>query len=284
MAYDADRHFSVLFGGMSIGGDFHDLSDLWGWNGLNWTALSTSPVPPGRHFHTLAYDSVRGKLVMFGGRIGRDVPPLRTLGDTWEFDGNHWTQAVVPGPSPRGGSCMAFDAARNQMVLFGGEFGLDDTWVYRFGAVGPDPTIGAQPESRSVPFGEGVSFAVLAQGGGELTYQWRKDTVALTDDSRIGGSSTATLVINPISSSDGGVYDVVVSNPCTSATSDPATLTVSSCPADFNLDGVQNTQDYFDFVNAFFASAPSADFDHSGVVDSSDFFAFLTAFFAGCGL
>jgi hypothetical protein len=80
------------------------------------------------------------------------------------------------------------------------------------------------------------------------------------------------------------VYDVVVSNPCTSATSDPATLTVSSCPADFNLDGVQNTQDYFDFVNAFFASAPSADFDHSGVVDSSDFFAFLTAFFAGCGL
>jgi hypothetical protein len=280
MAYDAGRHLSVLFGGTSTAGD--DLSDLWGWNGLNWTALPASPgpVPTGRHNHTLAYDSVRGKLVMFGGRVGY----TGRLGDTWELEGNHWTQVVVPGPSPRGASCMAFDAARNQMVLFGGEVNLDDTWVYRFGPVGPDPTIGAQPESRTVPLGEGVSLTVLAQGGGELTYQWRKDTVALTDDSRIGGSGTATLVINPINSSDGGVYDVVVSNPCTSVTSDPATLTIGSCPADFNLDGVQNTQDYFDFVNAYFASAPSADFDHSGVVDSTDFFAFLTAFFAGCGL
>jgi hypothetical protein len=45
---------------------------------------------------------------------------------------------------------------------------------------------------------------------------------------------------------------------------------------------VVNSQDFFDYLRAFFASAPSADFDWSGTVDSGDFFAYLDAFFAGC--
>jgi hypothetical protein len=54
------------------------------------------------------------------------------------------------------------------------------------------------------------------------------------------------------------------------------------CQADFNHSGAVNSQDFFDFLNAFFALDPSADFNHSGSVDSQDFFDFLTAFFAGC--
>ncbi len=54
------------------------------------------------------------------------------------------------------------------------------------------------------------------------------------------------------------------------------------CAADFNHDGLVNSQDFFDFLSAFFANAPAADFNHSGVVNSQDFFDFLTAFFAGC--
>jgi hypothetical protein len=54
------------------------------------------------------------------------------------------------------------------------------------------------------------------------------------------------------------------------------------CPADFDHSGAVNSQDFFDFLAAFFALDPAADFNHSGAVDSQDFFDFLTAFFAGC--
>ena len=41
-----------------------------------------------------------------------------------------------------------------------------------------------------------------------------------------------------------------------------------------------NSQDFFDFLVAFFAG--NADFNFNGVTNSQDFFDFLTAFFTGC--
>lgn len=55
-----------------------------------------------------------------------------------------------------------------------------------------------------------------------------------------------------------------------------------ACPADFNHNGILNSQDFFDFITALFASDPSADFNGNGIVNSQDFFDFVTAFFAGC--
>ncbi len=54
------------------------------------------------------------------------------------------------------------------------------------------------------------------------------------------------------------------------------------CLADFNGDHSVNSQDFFDFLDAFFASAPTADFNMDGLINSQDFFDYLTAFFAGC--
>lgn len=52
------------------------------------------------------------------------------------------------------------------------------------------------------------------------------------------------------------------------------------CPCDWNGDFVGNSQDFFDFLTAFFAD--DADYDHSGATTSQDFFDFLSCFFAGC--
>ncbi|MGE3109015.1 MAG: GC-type dockerin domain-anchored protein [Phycisphaerales bacterium] len=55
-----------------------------------------------------------------------------------------------------------------------------------------------------------------------------------------------------------------------------------SCRADINGDGSTTSQDFFDFVTAFFAGSAAADFNHDGTVNSQDFFDFLAVFFAGC--
>jgi hypothetical protein len=54
------------------------------------------------------------------------------------------------------------------------------------------------------------------------------------------------------------------------------------CPADINLDGVVNSQDFFDFLAAFFSGNPTADFNTDGAVNSQDFFDFLSEFFNPC--
>jgi YVTN family beta-propeller protein len=54
------------------------------------------------------------------------------------------------------------------------------------------------------------------------------------------------------------------------------------CIADFNHNNAVDSQDFFDFLSAFFASDPSADVNADHVVNSQDFFDFLTAFFQGC--
>ena len=79
----------------------------------------------------MAYDSIRGVTVLFGGAD----PDGNLFGDTWEWDGENWTQMEDVGPSSRLEFAMAFDAERKQTLLFGGgpnqpnpEFQFADTW------------------------------------------------------------------------------------------------------------------------------------------------------------
>lgn len=107
---------------------------------------SQPPVAPFAYFAPgIAFDSARGRLVVFGGE-GND---RAYSGDTWEFDGTRWMRTATTGPSPRIWSAMAYDARRGRIVLFGGSgsgYGaLGDTWEYdgqawtRIDAQGPAP-------------------------------------------------------------------------------------------------------------------------------------------------
>jgi hypothetical protein len=54
------------------------------------------------------------------------------------------------------------------------------------------------------------------------------------------------------------------------------------CAADLNGDGAATSQDFFEYMTAFFAGQAGADTNGDGAVDSQDFFEYMTAFFAGC--
>lgn len=90
--------------------------------------------PSARLSHRLAYDEARKLTVLFGGSNGLQVPPPEAyFGDTWVWDGEAWTQAEDVGPHMRSGHALADDAARAQIVLFGGRFDqieFGDTWLW----------------------------------------------------------------------------------------------------------------------------------------------------------
>lgn len=131
LVYDAARQQVLLFGGLS---SQLPVADTWAWNGEDWTQLSDSG-PPARSRHAAAYDSARQRVVLFGGQRTDPTAGLIMLGDTWEWDGQDWTQVSETGPSPRQLAVMAFDSARNKTVLFGGtnmfmDVSTGDTWEW----------------------------------------------------------------------------------------------------------------------------------------------------------
>lgn len=70
--------------------------------------------------------------------------------------------------------------------------------------------------------GDRVEMRVAANGS-LLRYQWRRDSVNLSDGGRISGATTPTLVINPAEAGDGGLYNCLVST-CDGTYSVPSLL------------------------------------------------------------
>ena len=116
MAFDAERKQVVLFGG-SDGTNGGALNDTWTWDGRDWQQKHPAHTPPGRFWHSLAYDPVRREVVMFGGDGGDEF-----LNDTWLWNGDDWKRAPDHGAAPelRTNAGLDYDATLRRMVLFSG--------------------------------------------------------------------------------------------------------------------------------------------------------------------
>jgi hypothetical protein len=124
---------------------------------LGWTEVTTGPSPSARSGHAMAYDSTRGVVVLFGGATHDVAGVTSVLGDTWEYDEAGWRQvSTTASPASRWGHAMAYDSARELVVLFGGvpddESGMQpffaDTWEYD-GADWTEVLAASAPEARA---------------------------------------------------------------------------------------------------------------------------------------
>lgn len=143
VAWDANRGVLVMFGS-PFG------AETWEWNGTLWQLRGTGgPLP--RERHRMVYDETRQRVVLFGGLslIGG-----AQLNDTWEWDGAVWVERFgIPSPQIQYGSAIAYDRARQRVVLHGGAWNGNDTgavyeydgqqWQQRVTVNGPSSMIDA---------------------------------------------------------------------------------------------------------------------------------------------
>lgn len=138
---------------------------------LQWR-LRNNSGPLARSLHAMAYDSIRDRVVLYGGSA-----PGGHFSDTWEYNGSSWSQISASGPVRRAAHSMTFDESRGVVVLFGGiEFvpsgpnvGHGDTWEYDGISWTQVTTTGPAPRDRPSLVYDSLNQRVLMFGG--ATYQ-----------------------------------------------------------------------------------------------------------------
>jgi hypothetical protein len=139
-------------------------------------SAAVAQTPQARYLAPQAFDSLRNRSVLFGG-----ISPTTWLNDTWEWDGQSWSQRTsTVQPPARGGSAMAFDSARGVSVLFGGRDGaalFADTWEWN-GAQWTQrtPTVAPSPRQHHILCYDPTRHRTVMFGGTTATSEFLDET------------------------------------------------------------------------------------------------------------
>lgn len=180
MAFHPGLGRVVLFGGW---GQPTWLNDTWSWDGANWRQETPATKPAIRQAMAMAFDPARGEIVMFGGDASDFLNDTWTYGPPAGVKGNWRKESPATSPPPLDSASMAYDPARGETVLFGGQAPggtrQNATWVWKNGqwtqrspATSPSPRYGAHmvfhPRiGRIVLFGGST-----ASGYSDETWTW----------------------------------------------------------------------------------------------------------------
>jgi hypothetical protein len=175
--YDPLHHQVILFGGdAGPGHASRAMNDTWAWDGISWTQFHPATSPPARANASMVFDAATGTILLFGGGSFCCYNPA-PLNDTWVWDGANWHQVFpATAPPPRYGAGAAYDAAHQQVVLFGGNMltgntfnVLGDTWTWDGANWTQQPTSTA-PSARmlaSMAYDPASATTVLFGGCGQ---------------------------------------------------------------------------------------------------------------------
>jgi hypothetical protein len=200
--------------------------------------------------------------VQFGGDRGN---AFNLLSETWHTRENTpggFNTFAVTGPAPsarRNHGGMAWDMARDQYVMFGGNDqqgnALGDTWVLTF-----KPIFTTAASARHLCVSRNATFSAPADGPGTISYQWFYNGLQIVNGLQasgmfIIGATTANMLIVNLQPVLTGTLTCVASNGCGATTSQSFPVVVSQCelpcgPIDINGNGVfPEDLDVIDFFN-----------------------------------
>jgi Galactose oxidase, central domain len=218
--YAADSNRLVIYGGCLANCGFAT-SDVWTLTNANgtggtpaWSPLTTSGSD-GREGHVAVYDEANNRMIVFGGQNGFNTygsnPQVRVLANADGTDvGTPTWSTLVPsnaGPSSREGVGLAYDAANNRLIVFGG-YQLtccaaivdvfNDAWVLEHAnGLGGTPQwtqlapVGGPPSDRVFPsavYDDDENRLIVFGGASGFTSTSYNDTWVLEHANGLGGT------------------------------------------------------------------------------------------------
>ncbi|MEK9137113.1 MAG: immunoglobulin domain-containing protein, partial [Bacteroidota bacterium] len=176
--------------------------------------------------------TVRSDVTITGGNPL--YPRVKRQGNQWtqlySYNGTNWTTATSFSHTLTVGSVGPFIGnAGSPAPAFTGLidyfFNTTSPIVQEDPSTPVAPAITTQPTNLSVTVGQAATFSVAASGTPPLTYQWQKNNVD------VAGATSASYTIPPTAMADSGAtFCCIVTNSVGSATSNSATLVVTSGP------------------------------------------------------
>jgi N-acetylneuraminic acid mutarotase len=131
MAFDKVHGKILLFGGAT---DSTSYGDTWAYDYAtnSWTNMNPGSSPQPLSGHTMAFDSMNQRIILFGGSDNNNKDSNVTW--AYSFEENTWKDlhATNP-PTARHYHGMVFDENQQKAIVYGGTFGqgdLSDTWAY----------------------------------------------------------------------------------------------------------------------------------------------------------
>ena len=191
MAWDTPNGVGVLFGGL---GNFdkgtvlqHDSSETWLWSSGRWVQRFPQTIPLRRAVHAMVFDSTRNRVVMFGGRhapADKDGE-VTYLNDTWVYQDENWTRIEsTENPSGRQFPSMAYDRARDRVILYGGNILegdeetltlRDDTWEFdgqQWHSIGTGPKVAKPVMGHDPVRNETILVGLNDTGTAKVMYRY----------------------------------------------------------------------------------------------------------------
>lgn len=132
--------------------------------------------------------------------------------------------------------------------------------------VGNAPLIEVEPEAPAGPLFPGDSFQLktMASGSPTLAYQWRRDGLA------IPGANSADYTVESAAVEDSGEYDVVVTNPSGSTTSETVLVTIQDVSAPVIVTGPLSQSLYQGYPATFGVEATGGQLSYQWKLDGAD--------------